>query len=61
MLQVPDGVRQEAKAPGKPSFLPQAQSSNGTFERHWDWPVPKVKLTERDFTCLWEREEIFLL
>lgn len=57
-LFIPDGVRQEAKAPGKLDFLPEGKCSNCSLKCNRDGSVTEVEFTERYFTGLKEKIQI---
>ena len=46
-LDLPDGVRQEAQAPGQLDLLPQGEGGDGPLEGDGDGPVAQVELAER--------------
>ncbi len=55
---VPDGVREEAQAPGQTRLLPQAESSYCTLKGYWNGPIPKMEFTEGHFSCLhWVKQK----
>lgn len=54
----PDWIWQKAKTPCQTGLLPQTKCSNGPLECHRDWPIPKMKFTERHPACLCEEKNL---